>query len=314
MTPLIENPLNPNSVYYAGGDLSNNGGSHMIKLDYLSLNNTITANQMPFDFAAPSGGFISAMSYSPLDISHWYVATNNGKFFHSSDSGSTWTMSSAFTGPTSHYFYGSSIHPSQRNPGTVFLAGSGYSNFPVFRSDDHGQTFTNISNGLPSTLVYDIVGTNDDSLLFAATEVGPYVYVMRDNQWYDLAKNSAPDQTYWSVEYVQLINTIRFGTYGRGIWDFKIDNLYVGQEDIAFDDLSIELFPNPASHEISIRSSTISHPSVLKLYDIKGTLLFERKFAVLQNEQIDISKLRQGLYIIDISNRSGRTTHKFVKN
>ena len=34
---------------------------------------------------------------------------------------------------------------------------------------------------------------------------------------------SAPDQTYWSLEYVSEINTARFGTYGRGIWDFIVD-------------------------------------------------------------------------------------------
>ena len=37
---------------------------------------------------------------------------------------------------------------------------------------------------------------------------------------------SAPDQTYWSVEYIDEINTARFGTYGRGIWDFVIDDDY----------------------------------------------------------------------------------------
>ena len=37
---------------------------------------------------------------------------------------------------------------------------------------------------------------------------------------------SAPDQTYWSVEYIPELLTARFGTYGRGIWDFKMDENY----------------------------------------------------------------------------------------
>ena len=30
-------------------------------------------------------------------------------------------------------------------------------------------------------------------------------------------------QTYWSVEYIPELRTARFGTYGRGIWDFILD-------------------------------------------------------------------------------------------
>ena len=37
---------------------------------------------------------------------------------------------------------------------------------------------------------------------------------------------SAPDQTYWTVDFIPEINTARFGTYGRGIWDFILNDNY----------------------------------------------------------------------------------------
>ena len=49
------------------------------------------------------------------------------------------------------------------------------------------------------------------------------VYSRNDNEWYFLSGISAPDQTYWSVDYIPEINTARFGTYGRGIWDFIVN-------------------------------------------------------------------------------------------
>ena len=45
---------------------------------------------------------------------------------------------------------------------------------------------------------------------------------------------SAPDQTYWSVDFIPEINTARFGTYGRGIWDFVLDENY----DLIFGDVN----------------------------------------------------------------------------
>ena len=63
-------------------------------------------------------------------------------------------------------------------------------------------------------------------MIFAATEIGPYVYSENENEWFFLSGLSAPDQTYWTVDFIPEINTARFGTYGRGIWDFVIDGNY----------------------------------------------------------------------------------------
>ena len=86
------------------------------------------------------------------------------------------------------------------------------------------------SAGAPSSGVPEagtlLAGTPNDELLFAATEIGPYVYSKDDNEWYFLSGVSAPDQTYWTVDYISEINTARFGTYGRGIWDFVLNDNY----------------------------------------------------------------------------------------
>jgi hypothetical protein len=118
----------------------------------------------------------------------------------------------------------------------VIIGGSGYSNPPVYISYDHGANFSPLNEGLPNTLVFELAGTPDDAYFFAATEVGPYVYITEEGTWQDLAGISAPDQTYWSVEFIPELNTARFGTYGRGIWDFIIDDSVDIAGDINFDE------------------------------------------------------------------------------
>ena len=82
--------------------------------------------------------------------------------------------------------------------------------------------FESMSEGIPNTMVFALAGTPDDHLVFAATEVGPYIWQSATQEWEDMSGLGAPDQTYWSVEFVDALNTVRFGTYGRGIWDFVI--------------------------------------------------------------------------------------------
>ena len=90
---------------------------------------------------------------------------------------------------------------------------------------------------MPNTLVFELAGTPDDAYFFAATEVGPYVYIAEEGTWQDLAGISAPDQTYWSVEYIPELNTARFGTYGRGIWDFIMDDESIITGDVNLDEM-----------------------------------------------------------------------------
>jgi len=229
LAPLIEDPYNPNQAYLAGGGLS--GGNHLFHLTAGSGSITYTEESYSFNST------VSAMGYSSPDPSHRYVLTYYGEFYHSSDDGNSWQISSDFDGPGAHYFYGSTIWASQNTPGKVIIGGSGYSNPPVYISYDHGETFSPLDQGLPNTLVFELVGTTDNEYFFAATEVGPYVYIAEDEEWVDLAGISAPDQTYWSVEYIPELNTARFGTYGRGIWDFIMDDESIISGDVNMDEI-----------------------------------------------------------------------------
>ena len=226
LPPLMEDPLDSEVVYIAGGGI--NGGNHLIKLT--KVGNSI----VPQELSYPFNNTVTSMAYSPIDPSHWYVMTYNGTFYHSTDYGESWQMTNGFSGPESHYFYGSTIHPSNQTLGKVIIGGSGYSNDPVFITYNHGQSFQNFSEGLPNTMVFEIDGTLTDQILFAATQLGPYAYVDGEDEWINIMGFSAPDQTYWSLEYVPEIHTARFGTYGRGIWDFIIDE----NIDVSYGDLN----------------------------------------------------------------------------
>ncbi len=230
LPPLMENPYNPSSVYIAGGGLS--GGHHIIKLTRNGGN--IQAEEESFSF----NNTVTAMAYSPINPSHRYAMTYNGQFYYSSNDGIDWTMSQGFTGPESHYFYGSKILPSKVELGKVMIAGSGYSNPAVFISQNHGSTFQNMSSGLPNTLVYDIASTDEENFIFAATAVGAFAFSTEEGLWEDIMGLEGPDQTYWTVEYVSEINSARFGTYGRGIWDFIVDeNINIVLGDLNDDDV-----------------------------------------------------------------------------
>lgn len=219
--PMVIDPYDKNNVLIAGGGF--NGGAHLIMVTYMGISTPMVTYEFPYDFSGGDPGVkLTAVATSPVDKDCWYVLTSDGRFFHSPDAGFSWNMTYDFNFSFGHYFYGSDIVPSPNEAGKVYISGSGYSNPPVFELTNFGATVKAIQTGIPSTLVYAIDCTPDEGLIFAATELGPYVYISSQEQWYDLSEGYAPDQTWWSVEYIESLKVARFGTYGRGIWDFNL--------------------------------------------------------------------------------------------
>ncbi|MBI5324777.1 MAG: T9SS type A sorting domain-containing protein [Ignavibacteriae bacterium] len=242
MPPVIEDPNDHKSAYIAAG-----GNNDKQKICHLTLyGETILPDYLPYVFNSTDNATLSALAISSLDKSNFYAMTDNGKFFYSTDFGEEWDENEQFDGPDAHYFYGSHIVTSQITEGKIYIAGSGYSNPGVYVTYDNGENFIPIDSGLPNTMVYEIAVTPDDRFIFAATEVGPYVYSTQLNSWYDMTGFNAPDQTFWSVEYLPDIKTVRFGTYGRGIWDFKItNNTDVAEYKEVSQKLKLSVYPNP---------------------------------------------------------------------
>jgi hypothetical protein len=222
--------LAANEVWIGGGNINGGGGSYLAKATLsATAPYTVSATQFSYNFRANSNSGtagVTAIEQSHINSNMLYVATEDGSFFYSSNQGTSWTKTSSFSGPEPWYLYGSCILASKVNQNTVWFTGSGYSNPPVYKSVDGGATFTAMSNGLPATLVNEIVASPDEAFLFAATEAGPYVYVTADNTWYPLFDATTPVQSYTKVEYIRSLNTVRFATMGRGIWDFKLAATY----------------------------------------------------------------------------------------
>ncbi len=175
-------------------------------------------------FGEGGGEYLSAIRFSPLDPDRVYAATNHGRLFRSDDHGVSWTASST-TGPEPHYFYGTAVLPSRFDPDTVYVGGSGYGGrTALWRSTDGGLSYEPWDDGLPETLVYCLEEAPDGSgRIFAGTEQAAYERRVDGGGWVDITGADAPITIYWSAEALTAENTIRFGTYGRGIWDYQLD-------------------------------------------------------------------------------------------
>ncbi len=175
-----------------------------------------------FDFGAGSADYGTAIAFSPSAPLRGYAANDAGVLLRTADGGVTWTAASQ-TGPAPHYFHGNTFAIDPVDPDVVAVGGSGYSTPGVRLSTDGGVTWAAWAQGLPATLVYDLAWAGDGSGdLYAATEAGAWVRRAGEPAWENAMGLTAPSTTYWSVEAVPGGARMRFGTYGRGIWDYHL--------------------------------------------------------------------------------------------
>ncbi|MGL1937067.1 MAG: hypothetical protein OCD01_18715 [Fibrobacterales bacterium] len=213
MPPLMADPENPQAVFVGGGT-SHSKGAFLYHLTYDDPG--FTYERIPFNFGEGSEENISAMGASAKESDRRYVMTNSGRFFWSDNGGEDWNLTEDFSGPKPEYFYGATITTHPKDEAIVVIGGSGYSNAPVYISKDGGESFKKLDSGLPETLVHDLEYSDDGHRLYAATEVGAYLYVDTLGTWFNMG---GPDQVYWNVEFLEGIGSVRFATFGRGIWD-----------------------------------------------------------------------------------------------
>ncbi len=217
LPPLTADPLDPEAFFFCA--------RHLIRYER-SGDGWQPVQWSEQDFS--SGGYLSALAFSPVDPQRAYAATSNGMLYVSEDHGVTWERADD-NGPTAHYFYGTALLPSSTDRDTVTVAGSGYGGASVYRSTDGGHAYEAFDEGLPETLVYTLGEAPDGSgRLFAGTETAAYMRLPDGDEWIDITGAEAPVTTYWSVEALAHENTMRFGTYGRGIWDYQLDPDHTG--------------------------------------------------------------------------------------
>ena len=213
LPPVVAHPTDPDTYFFLGNYLwrANRSGN--------SWNYTQHSNE---DFAAGSANYLSALAFAPTDPFRAYAVNDAGDLYFSTDQGVSWTKS-ADRGPDNHYFYGNALVVNPNDSMEAFVGGSGYSAVGVRRTRDGGVSWKDMDTGLPSTLVFDLAYSPDGTYVYAAADAGAWRWERGVRVWENIMAPGTPLTTYWSVESVPDRGVIRYGTYGRGIWDYHAE-------------------------------------------------------------------------------------------
>ncbi|HET6671461.1 MAG TPA: Ig-like domain-containing protein [Pyrinomonadaceae bacterium] len=211
IAPFVLDPNNPNTLLAGGATLwRTTNAKGFLPLGWTAIKSSIGSN-------------ISASAVAPGNSDIVWVGHNNGNIFVTTNGTAatpTWTqVNMPATGRRNTRI---TIDPTNSN--RVYVTFGGYAVGNVWRTDNAGASFVNITNNLPIAPVRSlVVWQNNPNFLYVGTEVGVFASANGGQTWSpsnDGPTNCSVDELFW------MGNTLVAATHGRGMFSI---NLSTGQ-------------------------------------------------------------------------------------
>ena len=221
-TPIVMNPRNHFTLLAGSQYLyrSTNNGRNWAKI---STKDFTTSTPSSLTYCT-----ITALEISKPDTNTYYVGTDDGNVWRSTDRGSNWTAIT--TGLPRQYVTRLTADPVDAN--VVYCTLSGYTqdnqSALVFRSADKGTTWTNLSANLPNVPANDIlVDPANTQVLYLATDLGVYASKTQGAGWFELG-TGMPLNSVADLALDAGTRQLFAFTHGRSAWKLDLTSIPAG--------------------------------------------------------------------------------------
>ena len=298
-SPIEMNPLHPGSVYvgrksvYKSTDHGNN---------WNAISPDLTAGPQTGNLVFHT---LTTISCSRVDTNIIWAGCDDGTVQVSSNNGGSWTNVSA--GVPVRWITRVTADPVMAGRAYVTVSGFKWHEYTphILKTDNYGQTWTDISSNLPQAPVNDIiVDPQNNNILYAATDVGVYFSTNLGGNWQS-AGTGLPLVPIMDLVLHNGTRTLVAATYGRSMWTMDLNQL-LGTHELSTVNSSVFVFPDPVKDHftVSLKTNNTAH---LDIFSADGKLVMTKEL-FSENEVVDRNELPAGIYLYVVKMRDGKSS------
>lgn len=221
MAPTLLSPHNHDIVYHGMQCVlksCDNGNTWEKISPDLSYNDPMKSGDINYQT-------LSSLDESPLRAGLLYAGTDDGRIWRTKNGGENWSEIRSGSVPER---WVSRIIASRYNLSTVYMTQTGRrdDDFQVYiwKSEDFGDSWQDISGNIPYGPVNVIIEDNKDSdVLYVGTDAGVFVSTDKGNSWEVLG--DLPFAYVHDLDIHPRENLLLAATHGRGIWILDLQKI-----------------------------------------------------------------------------------------
>lgn len=166
-----------------------------------------------------NSAMISTIALSPFDAEKITIGTSGGEVYSTTDGGVQWRRAS---GIGNRYVSEAVYDPVDRNRVYAVISGTGMGH--VYRSDDNGASFTNITGSLPDVPTSALaVDPQNNNIIYVGNDVGVFVTLNGGDLWLPF-NDGLPYAPVVDMEIHKTRRMLVAATHGRSMFEVSIDN------------------------------------------------------------------------------------------
>ena len=275
-TPYVLDPQKPSTIYL--------GSSRVWKstnraVTWASISNDLTDGKRNWNY-----GTISTLAVSPVNDQIIIAGTDDGNVWVTTNGGSNkeWTKVS----DDLPHRWVTCVAADPKDENTIYVTFSGiryHDKVPrVFRSNDLGATWTDISGNLPDFPVNNIqIDPDNTGSYYIATDGGVFATYDAGENW-GLMGTGMPFLAVLDLKIHRPARTMYAATFGRSMYKIQL-NPSSGMNHEIIPESNLSIYPNPASEQVTISFEIDKRADgSLMIFDLSGKLvksLHEGSFA-----------------------------------
>ncbi len=246
--------------------------------------------------------------HSPLNSSTLYLGSMSGRLFKVENANTT-PITTEITSTEFPLAAISSISIGESED-YMLVTFSNYGVESVFYSEDGGLNWTNKEANLPDIPVrWSIFHPENNRQVMLATELGVWTtedITAEEVNWVQ-SVNGMPNVRVDMLRIREADNRVVAASHGRGFFTTTYPKLDVSVKNV-LETSKLNIYPNPAKNVFTIETNKESF-SNWELTSLSGKII---KTGLIQNntEQVYVSDLETGMYLISIKNDTEKITEK----
>jgi photosystem II stability/assembly factor-like uncharacterized protein len=215
-TPILLSPHNQD-ILYMGSEFLHRSMNQGKTWERISEDLTSGAKEGNVAF-----GTLTTISESKFQFGLLYMGSDDGKIHVSKDGGVSWQL---ISDNLPQNLWVSRVVASQHKKERVYATLNGYRNDNfnsyVFVSEDFGNTWTSISNGLSQAVNVIVEDSANENILYVGTDNGLFISLDKGITWQDFS-NEMPKVAVHDAVVQSKAKEVIIGTHGRSI--YKMDS------------------------------------------------------------------------------------------